>query len=80
MRKAGWRDRISIDPLVCHGQACVRGTRIMVHLIVDCLANGDSEDEILAAYPTLRREDIRAALRYAAELTRERVMPLGVGR
>ena len=52
----------------------------MAWLIVDCIANGDTEAEILEAYPSLRREDIRAALRFAAELTRERVLPVGVGK
>lgn len=79
MKRRNWRNRISIDPRVCGGQACIRGTRIMVSLLVDCLANGDSEEDILAAYPTLEREDVRAAMRYAAQLTRERVIPAGVG-
>lgn len=68
--------RISIDPNVCFGKACIRGTRIWVGLIVENLASGISEDEILQAYPSLKREDIRAALAYAAELTRERVIPI----
>ena len=80
MKKTNWRKRISIDPKVCHGQACIRGTRIMVWLLVDCLANGDTEEEILAAYPSLEPGDVRAALRYAAELTRERVLPVGIGK
>ena len=62
--------RISIDPNVCFGKPCIRGTRIWVSLIVDNLADGVSEVEILAAYPQLRPEDIRAALAYAAEMTR----------
>ncbi|MBI5365747.1 MAG: DUF433 domain-containing protein [Planctomycetes bacterium] len=70
--------RISINPQVCHGQACVKGTRIMVWLVVSCLANGDSVEEILAAYPTLSREDVQACLAYAAELTCERVLPVEV--
>ena len=71
-------DRISIDPQVCHGAACIKGTRIMVSLIVDCLANGDAIDETLAAYPKLTREDVQACLAYAAEMTRERVLPIKV--
>ena len=70
--------RISIDPKVCHGQPCVKGTRIMVWLIVQYLANGDSAEEILAAYPSLTRADIQACLLYAAEMTRERVLPISV--
>jgi uncharacterized protein (DUF433 family) len=71
-------ERISITPNVCHGQPCVTGTRIMVWLIVQYLANGDSAEEILAAYPSLTREDIQACLLYAAEMTRERVLPISV--
>ena len=52
----------------------------MVWIIVDCIANGDTVEEILDAYPSLRREDIRAALRYAADLAREQAMPVGGGR
>jgi uncharacterized protein (DUF433 family) len=80
MAKPGWPSRISVDPQVCHGQPCIRGTRIMVSILVDCIANGDTEEELLAAYPMLRREDIRAALRFAAALTRERLIPAGVGK
>lgn len=71
-------DRISIDPQVCHGAACIKGTRIMVSLIVDCLANGDAMDDILAAYSKLTREDVQACLAYAAEMTRERILPIKV--
>ena len=68
--------RISIDPNVCFGKPCIRGTRIWVSLIVDNLAAGISEEEILAAYPSLTKEDIRAALTYAAELTHDRYVSL----
>ena len=74
-----WKERISIDPKVCHGKPCIKGTRIMVWIIVSCLANGDSIEEILEAYPGLKREDIQAALAYAAEMTREKVLPVEVG-
>lgn len=73
-----WRERISIDPNVCHGKPCIKGTRIMVWIIVDYLANGDTVEEVLAAYPSLTREDVQAALAYAAEMTRERVIPVEV--
>ncbi len=73
-----WRDRISIDPNVCHGKPCIKGTRIMVWIIVDYLANGDTVEDVLAAYPSLTREDVQAALAYAAEMTRERVIPVEV--
>lgn len=68
--------RISIDPNVCFGRPCIRGTRIWVSLIVDNLADGVPESALLEAYPQLKAEDIRAALAYAAEVTRERVMPI----
>jgi uncharacterized protein (DUF433 family) len=68
--------RITIDPNVCFGKPCIRGTRIWVSLIVDNLADGIDEDEILTAYPQLKMEDIRAALAFAAEMTRERVIPI----
>ncbi|MGI6415593.1 MAG: DUF433 domain-containing protein [Thermoguttaceae bacterium] len=68
--------RISIDPNVCFGKPCIRGTRIWVSLIVDNLAEGVSEAELLQAYPQLQPEDVRAALAFAAEMTRERIIPL----
>lgn len=76
MTKQELLSRISIDPEVCHGQACIKGTRIMVSVILDCLAAGMSEQGILDEYPTLTAEDIRAAMAYAALLAREQVMPL----
>jgi uncharacterized protein (DUF433 family) len=69
-------DRISIDPQVCFGKPCIKGTRIWVSLILDFLASGETEKAILAAYPQLQPEDIRAALSYAAELARERIVPV----
>jgi uncharacterized protein (DUF433 family) len=69
-------ERISVDPAVCFGKPCIRGTRIWVSLIVDNLAEGVSEAEILRSYPQLKGEDIRAALAYAAEMTREHVIPI----
>lgn len=69
-------DRISIDPKVCHGQACVRGTRIPVHQIVSMLANGDTIEDLLREYPSLQREDILACLGYAAWLAEEQITPI----
>jgi uncharacterized protein (DUF433 family) len=69
-------ERIAIDPEVCFGRPCIRGTRIWVSLIVDNLAEGVSEAELLEAYPQLKPVDIRAALGYAAEMTRERIIPI----
>ena len=71
-----WRERISVNPNVCHGKACIKDTRIMVSVILDNLAAGESAETILRSYPTLNPEDIQAALQYAAELARERVVPL----
>ncbi len=71
-----WRDRITVDPLVCHGKACIKGTRIMVSIILDNLAEGVSEIEIAKSYPSLTIEDIKAAIAYAAELSRERTVSL----
>ncbi len=71
-----WQERISVDPQVCHGKACIKGTRVMVSVILHNLAAGHSREEILASYPSLAGEDLEAALAYAAELARERVVPL----
>lgn len=68
-------ERISIDPRVCHGQACIKGTRIPVHQVLHMLANGDTVDELLEDYPSLKREDILACLEYAASLTEEQIIP-----
>jgi len=66
-----WQERISINPAVCHGQACIRGTRVMVSVILDNLAAGVAHGEIIATYPPVQELDIQAALAYAAELARE---------
>jgi uncharacterized protein (DUF433 family) len=71
-----FQGRISIDPNICHGEACVRGTRIPVHQIVRMLANGDNIDELLDDYPSLTREDVLACLDYAASLAEEQVTPI----
>lgn len=68
--------RISINPNICHGQACIKGTRIPVHQIVLMLANGDSIDDLLKAYPAIEREDILACLEYAGSLAEEQVTPI----
>ena len=69
-------DRISIDPQVAFGKPCIRGTRIWVSLILDFMASGETETQILAAYPQLHPEDIKAALAYAAEIAREHIVPV----
>ena len=73
-----WKERITVDPLVCHGKACIKGTRIMVSVILDNLADDVSEMEILKSYPSLTLADIKAAIAYAAELSRERLIILSV--
>lgn len=70
--------RIVVDPNICFGKPVIRGTRIWVALIVENLADGLTEDELLEEYPGLERDDIRAALAYAAEISRERVFPVEV--
>ena len=73
-----WKERITVDPLVCHGKACITGTRIMVSVILDNLADGVREKEILKSYPSLTSDDIKAAIAYAAELSRERLVTVTV--
>lgn len=69
-------ERISINSNICHGQACVKGTRVPVHQIVRMMANGDTVEDLLAEYPFLTREDIMASLDYAAGLAEEQVTPI----
>ena len=71
-------DRISIDPGVCHGQACIKGTRVPVHQVVRMLANGDTVEDLLGEFPSLLREDVMACLDYAAALTEEQVTPIQI--
>ena len=73
-------NRIAIDPEVCGGKPCVRGTRIRVSLILDFLAEGMAEGELLAEYPQLVHEDVLAAIAYGAEAARERVIPVPIDR
>jgi uncharacterized protein (DUF433 family) len=71
-----WRERVSVNPAVCHGKACIRGTRVLISVILDNIAAGVDRPAILASYPSLKPEDIDAALAYAAELAREGAMDL----
>lgn len=71
-----WQEYITVDPVVCHGKACIKGTRIMVSVILDNLAAGLTPEEIIASYPSLTREAIQAAIAYAAELVRERLVAI----
>ena len=71
MNDLDWQGRISIDPQVCHGKPCIKGTRIMVSIVLDYLKVGESFEQIRRQYPTLTDEDVRAALAYAAWLAHE---------
>jgi len=73
---SGHSEHISIDPSICHGQACLRGTRVPVHQILAMLAAGDTIDDLLEDYPTLTRKSILACLDYAAVLAEEEITPL----
>lgn len=70
-------NRIITDPKVCHGQAHVKGTRIPVFVVLDALAAGMSEEQIIADYPPLTKQDINACIAYASLITREEEIPLG---
>lgn len=70
-----WRERISVDPQVCHGKACIRGTRVLVSVILDNLAAGDTAEAIARDYH-VAPDDVQAALLYAGELARESVVLL----
>jgi uncharacterized protein (DUF433 family) len=75
-----WKERISVNPQVCHGKACLRDTRIMVAVILDNIAAGVPREEILGSYPSLQAADLDAALSYAAELAREGTVHLPLER
>ena len=72
-----WREYISVDPQICHGQACIAGTRVMVTVILDNLAAGLTVEEIAESYPSVSADAVKAVLHYAAELAKERIAPLG---
>lgn len=69
-------DLITTDPAICHGQPTIARTRVMVSIVLDCLAAGMTTAEILAEYPSLTEEGIRAAAAYGAALAREELVPL----
>jgi uncharacterized protein (DUF433 family) len=71
-------ERISINPAVCGGKPCIKGTRIWVSLILDLLAAGTPEAELLNEYPGLVHDDVLAAIAYGAEAARDRVIPVPV--
>jgi uncharacterized protein (DUF433 family) len=69
-------ERVTIDPRICGGKPCIRETRIWVSLVLDLLAGGVAEAEVLAEYPQLTHEDVLAAIAYGAEVARERIVPV----
>ena len=71
-----WRDHITVDPEVCHGKACITGTRVLVTTVLGNLASGMDSEEITKSYPSVSREAVRAALSYAAAVASERVVSL----
>lgn len=71
-----WRARVITDPAICHGQACIKGTRIAVSVVLDNLAAGETPESIIEQYPSLTAEDVSASIAYGAELARERVIEL----
>ena len=73
-----WRDHISVDPMVCHGKVCIKGTRVMVSVVLDNLADGETAEDIAESYH-ITKEDVQAALLYGAELARERFVRLESG-
>jgi len=77
MAMINWRQFLTSDPQVCHGQLCAKGTRVFVTNILDSLAEGATRSEILNSYPSLKPEHVDAAIAYAAELAREEsLLPL----
>ncbi|HEY7495931.1 MAG TPA: DUF433 domain-containing protein [Candidatus Tectomicrobia bacterium] len=79
MERPEWMDRIIVDPKLHGGEPCIKGTRIPVRVIVGSVADGDTVEVLLSAYPSLTSEDIQAALKYAAEVVREAsLLPLAL--
>ena len=68
--------RISVNPNICHGKACIKGTRIPVHIILDLLSAGETVGNILEAYPQVTKEDVNECLLYAAVLASEEIIPI----
>ena len=69
-----WRDHITVDPEVCHGRACIAGTRVLVTTVLDNLAAGLDADAIVSSYPSISHESVQATVSYAAELAKERIV------
>lgn len=73
-----WKEKLSSNINICHGKVCIKGTRVMVSVILDCVAEGMSEEDILSEYPSLKKGDVNVALMYAASLARGEIIPLTV--
>ena len=73
-----WKEKVSSNINICHGKVCIKGTRIIVSVILDCVAEGMTEEEILSEYPSLKKGDVNVALMYAASLARGEIIPLTV--
>ena len=73
-----WKTHISSKIAICHGKVCIKNTRVMLSVILDCVAEGMSEEEILKEYPSLQKGDVSVALQYAASLARGETIPLKV--
>ncbi|NHJ01892.1 MAG: DUF433 domain-containing protein [Candidatus Heimdallarchaeota archaeon] len=71
-----WKEQISSNINICHGKVCIKGTRVMVSVILDCVAEGMGEEEILKEYPSLKKGDVNIALMYGASLARGEIIPL----
>lgn len=71
-----WRDHITVDTEVCHGKACIAGTRVLVSTVLDNLASGLAPEEIIRSYPSVSDDGVRAAISYAAALANERMVSL----
>ena len=71
-----WREHITVDPEICHGRACITGTRVLVTVVLDNVAAGLSPEEIAQSYPSITMRSVQAAMCYAAELAKERVVAM----
>ncbi len=71
-----WREYIEVDPKICHGKACIAGTRVLVSAVLDNLASGASAEEIVKSFPSVSHEAVQVSIGYAAELASERVVAL----
>ena len=70
-----WKEKISSRINICHGKVCIKGTRVMVSVILDCIAEGMTEEEILREYPSLKKGDVQITLLYAVSLARGEMIP-----